>query len=45
VRVPGRLKRRRDLDHLGDLAADVALVQQPQGLVVQVRVQVALLGH
>jgi hypothetical protein len=44
VRVPGRLQRRRDLDHLGDLAADVSLVQQPQRLVVQERVQVPLLA-
>ena len=33
---------RRQLDHLGDLGARVALVEQAQGLVVQVGVEVAL---
>ena len=45
VGVPRRVERRRHLDHLGDLDAGVALVHQPQRLVVQVGVQVALLGQ
>ena len=43
--VPGRLERRRHLEHLGDLGADVALVHQAQRLVVQVEVHVALHGQ
>jgi hypothetical protein len=42
VDVPGRLERRRQLDHLGDLATDPSLVHEPQRLVVQVGVHVAL---
>src|SRR6266516_2888975 len=41
--MPGLLQRGRQLQQLGDLAARVALVEQPQGLVVQLGVQVALL--
>lgn len=41
--VPRRLEGRRQLDHLGDLCAREALVEHPHGLVVQVRVDVALL--
>jgi hypothetical protein len=43
--VPGSLEAGREFHHLGDLDAGVALVKQPQRLVVEIRVQVALLGQ
>ena len=45
VGVPGPLQPWRQLDQLGDLAAHIALVEQPQRLVVQVGVQVPLPGQ
>ena len=45
VGVPGRLERGRQLQHLRDLRAHVALVHQPQRLVVDVGVHVALHGQ
>jgi hypothetical protein len=43
--VPGLGERGRQFEDLGDLATGVALVDQPQSLVVQVGVEVALLGQ
>ena len=43
--VPLALEARRQLQPLGDLGGDVALVEQPQRLVVDVAVEVALLGE
>jgi hypothetical protein len=45
VGMPGLVQPRGQLDHLGDLTAHIALVEQPQGLVVQVGVQVPLAGQ
>ena len=43
--MPGMVQIWWQLHHLGDFAVDVALVDQPQGLVVQVGVHVPLLGQ
>ncbi len=43
--VPGRVEHRWHREVLGDLAAEVALVESTQRLIVQVGVQVALLGQ
>jgi len=43
--LPGPVQVGRQLDHLGDLAVDVALVDQPQRLVMEVGIQVPLLGQ
>lgn len=45
VRVPGPLEYRWHLEHFGDLDAGVTLVQQPQGLIVQICIQIALQGQ
>jgi len=45
VGVPRLVEARRQLQHLGDLRADVAGVDQAQGLVVEVGVEVTLLGQ
>jgi hypothetical protein len=43
--VPAALQAGGQLQPFGDLSADVALVEQPQRLVVDIAVQVALLGE
>ena len=45
VGVPRLLERGRHPELLGDLGTGVALIEQPQRLVVQVRVQIALGGQ
>jgi hypothetical protein len=40
-----RFKGRGQLDHFGDLGAGIALVEESQGLVVQVGIDVALRGQ